>query len=400
MIQREIRGKILELAQKFSVITLTGPRQSGKTTLLRHLFPDKAYITLEDLDTRHYAAEDPRAFLAALPDGAILDEVQRVPELFSWLQNIVDQDGRTGLFILSGSQNFLLFEGISQSLAGRAAILRLLPFSNRELLNSDYSGQELEERIFAGGYPRIYDKGIAPVDFYSSYIQTYIERDIRLLKNIHDLALFTRFLKLCAARVGQLLNLSSLANDCGISHFTAQSWLSLLQTSYVVYLLQPHHINFTKRLTKMPKLYFYDTGLACHLLNITESNQLRTHYLRGSLFENLIIIELLKYYSNKGQEAPIYYWRDKTGNEIDCLIEDMNGFHLIELKSASTFHTDFIKNLLYYQKLNNGRYWLDNMVIYAGITEQSREKFRLLSWQTIDFSTALLNRPASPELPV
>jgi predicted AAA+ superfamily ATPase len=254
-----------------------------------------------------------------------------------------------------------------------------------------FSGQSLEERIFTGGYPRIYDKNIAPADFYSAYIQTYIERDIRLIKNIHDLSLFARFLKLCAARVGQLLNLTSLANDCGISHFTAQSWLSLLQTSYIVYLLQPHHVNFTKRLTKMPKLYFYDTGLACHLLNIDSSDQLTTHYLRGNLYENHIIAELLKHFTNQGKEAPMYFWRDKTGNEIDCLVELSDGFGLIELKSAQTFHSDFLKNLSYYEKLNNSKYKLNKMVIYAGNNEQHRENFQLLSWRNIDFEKMLSN---------
>ena len=391
MIQRDIQKKIVELSEKFPVISLTGPRQSGKTTLLRHTFREKTYISLEDMDTRRFATEDPRAFLADLPNGAILDEVQRVPELFSWLQGVSDKDSRTGLFILSGSQNFLLMEGISQSLAGRAAILRLFPFNGNELSHSGFSGQSLEERIFTGGYPRIYDKNIAPADFYSAYIQTYIERDIRLLKNIHDLSLFARFLKLCAARVGQLLNLTSLANDCGISHFTAQSWLSLLQTSYIVYLLQPHHVNFTKRLTKMPKLYFYDTGLACHLLNIDSSDQLTTHYLRGNLFENLIIAELLKHFTNQGKEAQVYFWRDKTGNEIDCLVELSDGFGLIELKSAQTFHTDFLKNLTYYEKLNNRKYKLNKMVIYAGNNEQHREDFQLLSWRNPDFAMMLSN---------
>jgi len=390
MIQRDIQDKILELKQKFPIITLTGPRQSGKTTLLRHLFPEKTYISLEDMDTRRFATEDPRAFLADLPNGAILDEVQRTPELFSWLQSISDKNGRVGLFILSGSQNFLLMEGISQSLAGRAAILKLLPFSGNELNHSDFSKQQLEERIFTGGYPRIYDKKITPADFYSAYLQTYIERDIRLLKNIQDLSLFARFLKLCAARIGQLLNLSSLANDCGISHFTAQSWLSLLQTSYIVYLLQPHHVNFTKRLTKMPKLYFYDTGLACHLLNIDNSEQLTTHYLRGNLFENMVIIELVKHYANRGKEAPIFFWRDKIGNEIDCLVESSDGYCLIELKSALTFHNDFLKNLAYYEKLNNGKYKTNKVVIYAGNNEQHRENFQLISWQNTDFTKMLI----------
>lgn len=389
MIQRDIAYKILELSKKFPVVTLTGPRQSGKTTLLRHLFPEKKYISLEDLDMREFATSDPRAFLDNLPDGAILDEIQRVPEIFSYLQGVVDQHGISGEFLLSGSQNFLLMESVSQSLAGRAAVLKLLPLSNRELTSTPFFEETLENRIFGGFYPRIYDKQILPADFYSAYTQTYVERDIRQMKNIHDLGLFTRFLKLCAARIGQLLNLSSLANDCGISHFTAQSWLSLLQTSYVIYLLQPHHVNFNKRLTKMPKLYFYDTGLACHLLNLTESSQLQSHYLRGSLFENLMIIEVVKHYANLGQEAPVFFWRDKTGNEIDCIIEAPQGFHLIELKSAQTYNTDFAKNINYFVKLNAGKHKLNLITIYNGDVKQQRSNMHLIPWQKINFSSIL-----------
>lgn len=389
MIQRDIASKVLELAQKFPVIAITGPRQSGKTTLLRHLFPSKHYVSLEDLDTRVFAATDPRAFLAGLPEGAILDEVQRVPDLFSYLQGVVDQHHVEGEFILSGSQNFLLMESISQSLAGRAAIMKLLPLSLSELEHTDYSQQKVEEMIFTGFYPRVYDKQIFPADFYSSYVQTYVERDIRQMKSIHDLSLFTRFLKLCAARIGQQLNLSSLANDCGISHYTAQSWLSLLQTGFVVYLLQPHHVNFNKRLTKMPKLYFYDTGLACHLLNLTESSQLQSHYLRGHLFENMVIMEIVKHYANQGKEAAVYYWRDKTGNEIDCLIETQQGMYLIEIKSAQTYHAEFAKNIQYYVKLNAGRYVLNPIIVYTGEFKQRRENISLIPWNRLELPALL-----------
>jgi len=382
MIQRDITAKLLQLAGKFPVVSLTGPRQSGKTTLLKNVFPGKAYVSLEDIDVRQFATDDPRGFLATYPYGAILDEVQRVPDLFSYIQGIVDERNLPGEFILSGSQNFLLMQNISQSLAGRVAVLKLLPFSNKELSSTEFANQQLEERIFAGTYPRIYDKHIEPADFYSAYIQTYIERDIRQLKNIHNLNLFSRFLKLCAARTGQLLNISSLATDCGISHFTAQAWLSVLQSSFIIYLLTPHHENFSKRLTKMPKLYFYDTGLASYLLNITESKQLLTHYLRGPLFENLVITELLKHYYNAGQEAPCYFWRDKTGHEIDCLLDLPDSLKLIEIKSALTFHNDFLKNLTYFQKLNQGKYNTEPVVIYAGSSVQKRETFKLLTWNS------------------
>ena len=380
MIARELEPKIKTLATKFPVVTVTGPRQSGKTTLVKSAFPDKKYVTLEDLDTRTFALDDPRAFFANLPHGAILDEVQRAPQLFSYLQGVVDQRQKPGEFILTGSHNFLLMESISQSLAGRAAISRLLPFSNSELAITQFAEQSLENRLFTGGYPPIYDRDIPPADFFVSYLQTYIERDIRLLKNIHDLSLFARFMKLCAARTGQLLNISSLAADCGISFSAAQSWLSLLQTSYIIYLLQPHHVNFTKRLTRMPKLYFLDSGLACFLLNIETPEQLSTHYLRGGLFENMIITELLKHFANRGKEAPLFFWRDKTGNEIDCLIETDNGFHLVEIKSAQTYHDDFMKNIRYYQKLNAGKYRLKATLVYAGSVSQQRTGFELKAW--------------------
>lgn len=380
MIRREITEKLLQLAGQFPVISLTGPRQSGKTTLLKDVFPDKAYVSLEDMDVRQFATEDPRGFLASYLKGAIFDEVQRTPDLFSYIQGIVDEHKVTGEFILSGSQNFLLMQSISQSLAGRVAVLKLLPFSNSELSTTVFAAQTLEDRIFTGAYPRIYDQHTYPADFYSAYIQTYIERDIRQLKIIHDLNLFSRFLKLCAARTGQLLNTSSLASDCGISHFTAQAWLSLLQTSYIVYLLTPHHENFSKRLTKMPKLYFYDTGLASHLLNITENQQIQSHFMRGSLFENLIINELMKHFANIGREAPCYFWRDKTGHEIDCLLELPDRLKLVEIKSALTFHSDFVKNLAYFQKLNQGKHNTEAVVIYAGNMVQQRETFTLLPW--------------------
>ncbi len=347
---------------------------------MKAVFPEKDYVTLEDLDTRTFATNDPRGFLKNYPDGAILDEVHRVPELFSYLQGVVDQNNRPGEFILSGSQNFQLMESISQTLAGQVAITKLLPFSNKELALTHFTSHTAEERMFTGGYPRIYDHDIAPADFYSFYLQTYVERDIRLLKNIQYLNLFSRFIKLCASRIGQLLNISSLASDCGISHTAAQSWLSLLQTSYIILLLQPHHVNFTKRLTKMPKLYFLDTGLACHLLNIEEPAQLNTHFLRGGLFENMVVSEILKHFVNTGTEAPVFFWRDKTGNEIDCLIEQPGGYHLIEIKSSQTFHDEFVKNIRYYQKLNNNKYSLMATVIYAGAISQKRSEFELKAW--------------------
>lgn len=350
MIQRDITTKILKLSQKIPVVTLTGPCQSGKTTLLRHLFPEKTYISLEDPDTREYATTNPPDFLDTIPKGAILDEIQCVPELFAYLQTIVDKHGIAGEFIFSGSQNFLLMKGVSQSRAGRAAVLNLFPLSNKELEKTSFFDQNLEDRIYGGFYPRIYDKQISAADFYASYTQTSVERNILQMKNIHDLSLFTRFLKLCAARIGQLRNLTTLTNDCGISHVTAQSRLLLLQAGCIVYLLQPHHVNFTKRLTKMPKLYFSDTGLACHLLKLTKSSHLQTHFMRGSFFENLMIIEM---------------------------------------KSAQTYHSHFAKSINYYLKLNAGRYKLNLVFIDTGNAKQQRASMQLIPWQQPGFSTLL-----------
>ncbi|MCK5838673.1 MAG: ATP-binding protein, partial [Bacteroidales bacterium] len=321
MIKREITKKIREVAKYFPVISITGPRQSGKTTLARNEFSDLPYVSLEESDNRRYAQSDPRGFLSEYKEGAVFDEVQHVPELFSYLQSVVDETDLTGRFILTGSQNFLLLEKITQSLAGRVGVFKLLPFSLPELNRANINIDDALSYIFNGSYPRCYDKNIPPGIYFPSYIQTYIDRDVRQIKNITDLNLFSRFIRLCAARTGQLLNLSSIATDCGISHSTARSWLSILEASYIIYLLKPHHSNFNKRLVKMPKLYFYDSGLLCSLLGIININQLRTHYLRGGLFENMVISEILKYYFNRGIEPPVYFWRDKHGHEIDCLID-------------------------------------------------------------------------------
>ena len=284
MIERTLTSKMIALARKFQVITLTGPRQSGKTTLVRAAFPALPYTSLEEPDIRQFALTDPRGFLSNYPNGAILDEIQNVPELFSYIQGIVDNNSEIQ-FILTGSSNFLLMEKISQTLAGRTAVLHLLPFSLKELEPSTWHYENL---IFKGQYPRIYDRTLAPTDFYPSYIQTYVERDVRLVTNIGNTNSFIQFTRLCAGRIGQLLNYSSLANDAGISPNTAKAWLSILESSYILYRLQPYHRNFNKRLVKSPKLYFYDTGLACSLLGIRDEDQVSLHYLKGSLFENLI----------------------------------------------------------------------------------------------------------------
>lgn len=350
MIERSLKYELLRMAEKYPVVTLTGPRQSGKSTLLKTLFPHFSYVSLEDPDMQRLAQGDPRGFIHSYPDKTVIDEVQRVPELFSYIQTHIDRQGKEGMYILAGSHNFLLMQSIGQTLAGRTAILKLLPFSHQEMLNSSILPASVNLEIFKGAYPRIYDKNIEPVDFYPFYIQTYIERDVRLLKNIGDLSKFNLFVRLCAGRLGQLLNLSSLANDCGIAVSTANAWISLLEASYIIYLLRPDFHNYSKRLVKTPKMYFYDTGLACSLLDIKSVEQLMTHYLRGSLFENLVINEFVKGFLNRGTEPRLSFWRDKTGNEVDLLVDLDERQEAYEIKSGETFTSDQFKGISYWAK--------------------------------------------------
>lgn len=382
MIERAIKIKLLEMVAKYPVVTLTGPRQSGKSTLLRELFSDYKYVSLEDPDMRLFAQGDPRGFLATYPDKTILDEVQRVPELFSYLQTHIDNQAKAGMYLLAGSHNFLLMQSIVQSLAGRTAILKLLPFSHREMLKANILADSVDEEIFKGAYPRIYDKNINPIDFYPFYIQTYVERDVRLLKNVGDLSKFIRFIKLCAGRIGQLLNLSSLANDCGIAVSTATVWISLLEASYILYLLKPDHNNYSKRLVKTPKLYFYDTGLACSLLEIRAAIQVSTHFLRGSLFENLVINEFTKESLNRGEEPQLSFWRDKTGNEVD-LIQSI-GFrqNAFEIKSGNTFSQDYFKGIAFWGKLS-GATPEQCFAVYTGEKSMKKSFGEVISWNDL-----------------
>ena len=379
MIERVLKTKILELIAKYPIVTLTGPRQSGKSTLLQNLFPNYEYLSLEDPDIRLFVQNDPRGFLASYSDKIIIDEAQRVPELFSYLQTHIDKKGMEGMYILAGSHNFLLMQSIVQSLAGRTAILKLLPFSHKELMNGDILPGSVDEEIFNGSYPRIYDKNISPVDFYPFYIQTYVERDVRMLKNIGDLSKFIRFIKLCAGRIGQLLNLSSMANDCSISVSTATIWISLLETSYILYLLKPDHNNYSKRLVKTPKLYFYDTGLACSLLEIKSSLQISTHFLRGSLFENLVINEFVKESLNRGEEPNLSFWRDKTGNEVDLIQSVESRQNAFEIKSGNTFSQDYFKGIAFWAKLS-GASPEQCFAIYAGEKSMKKSIGKVVSW--------------------
>lgn len=382
MIERTITGKIKEMTGKFPVISLTGPRQSGKTTLLRAMFPDYRYENLEEPDTRLFAQSDPRRFLGK-SEKMVIDEIQRIPELFSYIQVITDEARINGHFIISGSQSFLLNQHIAQSLAGRVAIFNLLPLSIAELLAHGSAYNNYEQLVHQGFYPRLYDQQIHPADFYPNYIQTYAERDVRLLQHIQDLSVFIRFLKFCAGRTGQLLNLTALANDCGISPNTAKSWISILEASFVVFLLQPHHRNFNKRLVKMPKLYFTDTGLAAALLEIQTAEQYATHYLRGALFENMIIAEFLKNRFNRGLRNNCYFWRDNKGVEIDCLIDNGNRLIPVEIKSGNTYAPDFFRNLAYWNKIA-GNDAVNGYVVFGGDKSKETREGMLLSWRDLE----------------
>ena len=382
MIARHLKDKLIEVSRYFPVITISGPRQSGKTTLIRDAFPDLPYQLLESPDKKALIMSDPRAFLAQFPKGAILDEVQNIPELFSYLQGIVD-DNPEKKFILSGSQNFLLLEKITQTLAGRTGVLKLLPLSLAELKNTKFELKDPFEFILKGGYPRLYNQNIPIEFFYSSYVQTYIERDVRTIINVGDLNTFQIFLSLCAGRVGQILNIDSLASDTGITFNTAKKWLSILEASYIVRLLYTHHKNFNKRLVKSPKLYFFDTGLASYLLRIKNQEQLEIHFQRGALFENFVINELMKYRYNSAQRDDLYYWRDKHGKEIDCIIDRGEKLIPIEIKSGKTYTKDFFKGLNYWNKLS-GNNPESSFVVYGGDESQKLPHGNLLAWDGLD----------------
>ena len=380
-IKRELEGYLSYISTKYPVVTLTGPRQSGKSTLVQHVFPEKKYVSLEDPDTQLFARQDPRGFLNTY-NNAVIDEAQKVPEIFSYIQTLVDNTDTPGQFILTGSSNFLLFEKITQSLAGRTAVLQLLPFSLREI-HSIKGFTDYEDYLFTGFYPRIYKMDIHPGDFYPGYTKTYVERDVRTLRNIPDLIQFQLFVKLCAGRIGQLLNLSSLANDCGISHTTAKSWISVLEASFIIFLLRPHHKNFNKRLIKMPKLYFYDPGLAAYLLDIQSAEQVKTHYSKGALFELMIISEIMKRRLSQGQSAGVHFWRDKNGNEIDCLLESKGSLLPIEIKSGRTVSSDYFKGTDYFLKLA-GNLASKPYIVYGGTENQQRTTADVVSWNCLE----------------
>ena len=398
MIKRTLSKKLKESAKQFPVVTVTGPRQSGKTTIIKDAFKNHDYISLELPDQRAFAIEDPRGFLSQFDGPVILDEVQRTPELFSYIQVIVDENNRPGQFILSGSHNFLLLQGISQSLAGRCAVLHLLPFSLAELSGKQpvpmtklgnekitipkSQTPDLMETLYKGFYPRIHDKGIPPRDWLSSYYQTYIERDVRNILNVGDIEAFERFVLLCAGRNGQLLNLSGLAADCGITHTTAKRWISVLEASFIIMLLRPYYKNFGKRIIKSPKLYFLDTGLLCYLLRIQSAKDLFQHTSRGSVFESLVVSDLYKNFFHQGEQAPIYFWRSSSGIEIDVLIDMGNYLLSVEIKSSQTIAGDFFKNLKIWQEVS-GNTKIASALIYGGTDQFKRNNVFVYPWSIL-----------------
>jgi predicted AAA+ superfamily ATPase len=380
LIRRDAAETLGRMAKGFPVVAITGPRQAGKTTLARQVFADKPYVTLEDPEEREFALSDPRRFLAQFPEGAILDEVQRCPDLLSYLQGVVDKRRRMGAFVLTGSQQFGLLSGITQSLAGRVGLVQLLPFSIAELKSARKLPADPDRLLLQGGYPPIYDRQLSPADWFPNYVNTYIERDVRQVLAVRDLTLFQRFLRLCAARTGQLLNLSSLGADCGISHATAREWLAVLEASYVLMLLRPYHNNFGKRLVKAPKLYFLDVGLAAWLLGIRDAAALGIHAQRGALFETWVVSEFVKQGFNAGETPELFFWRDSAGNEVDLVYETPDGLQGVEIKSGATFAPDWLGGLKKWQSLPGNRAckpWL----VYGGSKTQSRETVELVGWR-------------------
>ena len=384
MIERDLAARLRLAARTSPAVTLTGPRQSGKTTLCQAVFPQHPYATLEAPDIRAFAAEDPRGFLAQFPHGAVIDEVQRAPDLLSYLQVLIDADPVPGRWILTGSQNLSLLQSVSQSLAGRTAVYNLLPLSRAEVVRFDRCPDSLEETLLAGGYPRIFDRGLDPGEWLRSYVATYVERDVRTLGNVGDLAAFQRFVELCAGRTAQLVNYSSLANDCGVSQPTAKAWLSILETSFVVFCLPPYHSNLRKRLVKMPKLHFYDTGLVCWLLGVRTPGQLRSHPLRGSIFETWVVSEIAKYRTHRGETRGLSFYRDRNGAEVDLVIEHPLRVTLVEAKSAETASSSLFRGVRRVRRhIEESPRPCRVVVAYGGDQHQDRSEGSLVPWRKL-----------------
>ena len=380
MIKRKIESVLKKLSKQYPVITITGPRQSGKTTLCKNAFSDYRYVNLEAIDTRQFAKDDPRGFLEQYNNHIIFDEIQRAPELLSYLQVIIDEKKEPGQFIITGSQQFEIMSNITQTLAGRTALLKLLPFSISEIQGS-YNLDSIDKLILTGFYPRIYDLSLNPTQALGDYLITYVERDLRQLAAIKDLSLFEKFLKLCAGRIGQILNLQSLANDVGISHTTVRSWISLLEASYIVFLLKPWYGNVSRRLIKSPKLYFYDVGLASYLLGLENEKQVSRDPLRGNLFENLVLMEILKYRLNRGKRNNLYFYRDSKGNEVDIIYEIGRDLFPIEIKAGATVTNEYFKGIKKFFKIYNHIPW-GGAVVYGGKEPQLRADIKVITiWE-------------------
>jgi uncharacterized protein len=380
MIKRRITPLIIELSAQYPVIALTGPRQSGKTTLLKNAFPNYQYVSLEDLNIREFAQSDPVGFLKRYNEKVIFDEVQRVPDLFSYIQTKVDERGIMGQFILSGSQNFQLLASITQSLAGRVALFKLLPFDFSELKDANLLPEDYCEILLKGSYPALFDRNIASKIFYANYIQTYIQRDVVELINVKDLGQFKVFLSLCAARAGQMLNISALSNECDIPQPKAKAWLSVLESSFITFQVLPYYKNFNKRIIKTPKLYFYDTGLVCHLLGIKTIEDLDT--FKGNLFENLIISEFYKQNEHQYLHNDFFYWRDSNGNEVDLLCPKAMKFEIFEIKSSQTIKSDHFKGLNYLNEISENAV-SKKTLIYGGNESQERTHYSIKSWKDV-----------------
>ena len=391
-ISRDIEPRLKFLAKQFPAIILTGPRQSGKSTLCKTVFSHLPYVTLESPDVRSFALEDPRGFLAQFPKGAILDEIQKCPELSSYLQELIDHDPQAGRWILTGSQNFSLMASTSQSLAGRAAVLHLLPLSRNEVVRFKSYPKTLNEALLTGGYPRILNQGLKPSDWLASYVAAYLERDVRTLANIGDLTTFQRFTQLCAGRIGQLLNISSLASDCGVSSPTAKAWLSILEASFIAFRLPSYHGNISKRLIKMPKLHFYDSALACWLLGIREVKQLEVHPLRGAIFESWTVSEIIKSRFNHGEANGVYFFRDKAGLESDALVSGKDAYTIVEAKAGQTISSDLAASAERITGLfSNAHQKTNAVVIHGGEDMQKRNGVTYLPWHAVqDYTWANL----------
>lgn len=386
-ITRNAEPTLREMAAQFKVLAVTGPRQSGKTTIVRHVFPEKPYASLENPDTREFALRDPSRFLLGYADGAILDEVQRCPELLSYLQGMVDQSEERGRFVLTGSQHFGLMAKVSQSLAGRVGIVHLLPLSLDELTAGGLRPDGLDAVLFKGGYPPVHDTDASPERWFNAYIETYLERDMRQLIHVHDTDRFHRFLKLCADSVGQLVDMTRIGSDCGVDQKTVKAWLAILETGFIIYRLRPHHENFRKRLVKTPKLYFHDTGLVARLLGIESVAQLATDRRRGDLFENWVVSEMLKGRFNLAKNDNLFFWRDNTGVEVDIIADRAGTLLPIEVKSGMTIASDWFDGLAKWRRLAGER-GAKPVLIYGGDQRQSRETAEVLPWSDIGKLTA------------